>query len=141
MSMKFYDNEHKMFWERKLKELKQYGKTDAYYRAIVYVLSICEVTREHFDDIFSIKNGEINIDSLESAYQTGSSEKVTRMAFSLWNRCSYDSTEQIERREYSPYYNPSEIFSCSYAPYFYEEIKIRYPEYTKERGTYQNERV
>lgn len=24
-------------------------------------------------------------------------------------------------------------FRCSYAPYFYEGIKLRYPEYTKEQ--------
>lgn len=42
----------------------------------------------------------------------------------------YDSEEDLEKGEMSSYYNPSEIFSCSYAPYFYEGIKIRYPEYT-----------
>ena len=137
MSLKFYDNEHKEFWENKLKELEHYGKTDVYYRSLVYVLGICPVTREHFDDIFSIARGEINVDSLQSAYQTGSSVKVTRMAFSLWNRCAYDSTENIEKGECSPYYNPSEIFCCGYAPYFYEGIKIRYPEYTRERTAYE----
>ena len=52
------------------------------------------------------------------------------MAFSLWNRCMYDSEEDLENGEKSSYYNTSEIFCCSYAPYFYEGIKIRYPEYT-----------
>ena len=60
----------------------------------------------------------------------GSSVKVTRLAFSLWNRCNYDSEEDIENEKVSIYYNVSEIFCCSYAPYFYEAIKLRYPEYT-----------
>lgn len=42
----------------------------------------------------------------------------------------YDSEEDFENDEKSNYYNTSEIFCCSYAPYFYEGVKIRYPEYT-----------
>lgn len=42
----------------------------------------------------------------------------------------YDSEEDSEKGEMSSYYNVSEIFCCSYAPYFGEGIKIRYPEYT-----------
>ena len=56
------------------------------------------------------------------------------MAFSLWNRCNYDSEKDIENEKVSDKYNVSEIFCCSYAPYFYEGIKIRYPEYTKEQN-------
>lgn len=135
--MKFYDEEHKKFWRNKLQEMTILGKTDVYYRSIVYILGICPVTREHFSDIFNLKKGEINIDSLHSAYQTSTSAKTTRMAFSLWNRCLFDSTEDIENEKYSPYYNPSEIFCCSYAPYFYEGIKIRYPEFTREKNEYE----
>jgi len=131
--MKFYDNEHRDFYNEKLEALELYGKTDVYYKSLVYVLGICPVTREHFNDIFNLKKGEINVDSLQRAYQTGSSEKVTRMAFSLWNECNYDSVEDFENGNVSRNYNPSEIFSCGYATYFYEGIKIRYPEYTREQ--------
>ena len=58
------------------------------------------------------------------------------MAFSLWNRCMYDSEQDIEDEKISRGYNICEIFSCSYAPYFYESIKIRYPEYTNEINNY-----
>lgn len=133
IKMKFADKEHQKFWNEKYEEMQRMGKTDCYYKSIVYVLGICETTREHFDNIFNLKSGEINIDSLQSAYQTGTSEKVTRMAFSLWNRCNYDSKEDIDKEKVSKSYNVSEIFCCSYAPYFYEGIKIRYPEYTREK--------
>lgn len=129
--MEFIDSEHKAFFDKKLKELKEYGKIDVYYKSLVYTLGICETTREHFNSIFNIKKSEININSISSAWQTGSSVKVTRMAFSLWNRCMYDSEEDSEKGEMSNGYNPSEIFCCSYAPYFWEAIKIRYPEYTR----------
>ena len=140
IKMKFADNEHRRFWNDKYAEMQRLGKTDVYYKSIVYVLGICETTREHFEDIFNLKSGEINIDSLQSAYQTGSSERVTRMAFSLWNRCNYDSEKDIEDGNVSRNYNVSEIFCCSYAPYFYEGIKIRYPEYTKEKNHIRDER-
>lgn len=131
--MKFYDKEHELFWYEKMKEMKSLGKTDVYYKSIVYVLGISETTRDNFNKIFDLKKGEINIDSINSAYQTSTSEKVTRMAFSLWNRCNYDSESDIENEKVSTKYNVSEIFSCDYAPYFYEGVKIRYPEYTQER--------
>ena len=131
--MKFIDEEHKKFWNEKYKEMKELGKTDVYYKALVYVLGICETTRKNFDEIFDLKNGEINIDSLQGAYQTGTSIKVTRMAFNLWNNCMYDSQEDIDKGRKSSGYSPSEIFDCSYAPFFFEGIKIRYPEYTREQ--------
>ena len=87
---------------------------------------------KNFDDIFNLKRGEINIDALQGKYQTGTSEKVTRLAFNLWNGCNYDREQDIENKNLSANYNVSEIFSCSYAPYFYEAIKIRFPEYTRE---------
>lgn len=128
--MQFIDEEHQMFFENKLKELSNYEKTDVYYKSLIYTLGICETTREHFREIFDIKNGEININSINATWQTGTSAKVTRMAFSLLNRCMYDSEDELEKGEKSSFYNPSEIFCCSYAPYFYEGVKIRYPEYT-----------
>lgn len=129
--MEFIDSAHKEFYEKKLDELKKLGKTDVYYRSLTYTLGICETTRDHFSSIFDIKEGMININSIGSAWQTGTSEKVTRMAFSLWNRCMYDSEEDREEGKMSRGYNPSEIFCCTYAPYFWKAIKIRYPEYTR----------
>ena len=129
--MYFINEEHELFFINKLKELHQYKKTDVYYTSLIYTLGICETTRKHFDTIINMKKGEINIDALTLPWQTGTSEKVTRMAFSLWKGCMYDSEEDIDNRKMSSGYSPSEIFACSYAPYFYEGVKLRYPEYTK----------
>ena len=41
------------------------------------------------------------------------------------------SLKNLENEKISNCYAPSEIFCCSYAPYFWEAIQIRYPEYTK----------
>jgi hypothetical protein len=130
--MDFIDSSHREFFEKKMLEMKSLGKTDVYYTSLVYVLSICETTREHFNEIFNIKNGEVNLDSIQKGWQTSTSLKVTRMAFNLWNHnLMYDSEEDLEKEQLSDRYAPSEIFCCSYAPYFWEGIKIRYPEYTK----------
>ena len=133
--MKFIDNEHKLFYEQKLKEIE---KADAYSKATIYALAMCPVTRENFNDIFDLKNREINIKSINAAYQTDTSKKVTRLAFNLWNDCNYDSEEDIENNKVSTNYNISEIFNCSYGPYFYEAIKLRYPEYVIADDTVAN---
>lgn len=131
--MEFIDDKHELFFVSKLKELSKYGKGDVYYYSLIYTLGICPSTREHFKEIFDMKEGKINMDSINISWQTGVSRKVTRMAFSLWNRCMYDSEKDAENNQISSSYNPSEIFSCTYAPYFYEGVKLRYPEYTKEK--------
>lgn len=120
--MIFVDKTHKQFFEQKCQEL---GKEDVYYKSIIYTLAMCETTREHFADIFDLENGEININSLNAPYQTGTSVKVTRLAFNLWNGCCYDSEEDFMQNKVSIKYSPNELFYCSYAPYFYQAIMIR----------------
>ncbi len=127
--MNFVDDDHKNFYESKLKVLNENGKSDVYYKSLVYTLAICSVTREHFLNIFDIVKGEINIDSISAAYQTGTSAKITRLAFNLFNGCIYDSEADLENDKVSTYYSVSDIFNCSYAPYMYEAICIRYPKY------------
>ena len=129
--MNFIDDEHKSFFENKMEELAELGKKDVYYKSLVYTLGICETTREHFKEIFNINQSEVNLDAIQKGWQTGTSEKVTRMAFNLWNHSlMYDSEDDLDNEKISSSYAPSEIFCCSFAPYFWEAIKIRYPEYT-----------
>jgi hypothetical protein len=54
--------------------------------------------------------------------------------FNLWNGyCSdgetYTDADGYESDLPSRMYAVDEIFCCGYAPYFYEAIKLRYPEY------------
>ncbi len=128
--MEFIDNEHKKFFLKKYEEAKENGKADVYYKSLIYTLSICETTREHFGEIFNLEKGEVNLDSIQKGWQTSTSLKVTRMALNLWNHSLvFDSEEDLENEKISSHYAPSEVFCCSYAPYFWEGIKIRYPEY------------
>ena len=140
--MEFIDKEHELFWKEKSLVLQKHGTTSSYYKALIYTLGICETTRNNFNKIFNIENGEININSINEPYQTTTSEKVTRMAFSLFNGCNYDSEKDIEKGKISKSYNPSNIFCCSYAPYFVEALKIKYPEDFREsiKRTKQNKK-
>lgn len=132
ISVNFIDDEHEEFYNTKLNELKKIRKIDVYHRALLYTISICKETREHIEEIFDVKSDEANIDAIQRKWQTGTSKKVTRMAFNLWNgSLIYDSEDDLENRKISLEYAVSEIFCCSYAPFFWEAIKIRYPEYTK----------
>lgn len=128
--MKFIDNEHKEFYNEKLKLL---NKDDVFYRSLIYCLGISGVTRKHFKDIYNIEEKEININCINEGWQTNSSKKVTRIAFNLFNGCSYDSENDIDSEKLSSYYNISEIFNCNFAPYFIEAIKLRYPEFIREQ--------
>lgn len=139
INLKFINSEHQKFYEEKLEEIGKTKRIDSYYRSLIYTLGVCETTRNNFNKIFNIKDEAINIDSICAGWQTTTSAKVTRMAFSLWCTCMYDSEENIEKEIKSNEYNVSEIFCCGYAPYFFEAIKIRYPEYTKESIAIEDE--
>ncbi len=121
--MYFKDNKHKEFYENTIKQIEEIRKIDGYYRSFIYTLGICEITRKHVNEIFDMASQEIKPDALVKNWQTGSSKKVTELSFNLWNDFAGDDEKancQV-----------SHIFSCSYAPYFYEAIKLRFPEYAK----------
>ena len=128
--VKFIDNEHKRFFETKITEILKNKPLDVYKTSLIYVLGICEITRKNFYEIFDVKKEEIQIEALKGAWQTSSSSKVTRLAFNLYSQWCYDSDDDCDKDIVSPEYNTSNIFCCSYAPYFYEGVKIRFPEYT-----------
>ena len=56
-------------------------------------------------------------------------ERVIRMAFNLYCdgmpsvKCTRQKIEECQN------YSVSELFCCSYAPFFWQAIQLRYPEY------------
>ena len=62
----------------------------------------------------------IKPESLAACWQTTGTTKLTRFAYNLWN--GYDD------KSCTPY----DLFDCSFAPYMYEAVKLRYPEYTRQ---------
>jgi hypothetical protein len=126
--MLFADREHEAFYE-------QYRSGKVCRDALFYTLGICHETREHIRSICDFESSCIMPEALTAAWQTDTSGKVTRLAFNLFtwmqpgtllfNAGSEAQLDECRR------YSVSDIFCCGYAPYFFEAIKIRYPEYTR----------
>ena len=55
---------------------------------------------------------------------------MIRMAYNLYGGTP-SVTESDDQLGECQKYTAKELFSCRYAPYFWEAVKIRYPEYTE----------
>lgn len=119
--IRFISKEHEQFYKEMMKKS---GVNDNYHRSFFYCMGISEVTRANINKLYNFKRGYAELDGLHGGWQTSSSLRLTRLALNLWNGYA----EQGEERMSTPY----ELFSCEYAPYFYEAVKLRYPEYCKE---------
>lgn len=132
--MKFYDNKHECAYREICNEMKY---LDCYHHALAYLLTLDKVLREHIEDVYDFKDDVIKIEGLHREWQDGTSLKTTRLAFNLWNGCADEGEVYVDKDGYkiplpSDYYTPEKIFCSGYAPYFWEAIKLRYPEYTEE---------
>lgn len=124
--MKFMDREHKNFYNEKI---LQTPYQDCYNKSLIYLLSMNKDTRKNFNEIYNINDNTINIKSLKSEWQTYTSKNVCRLAFNLFNGCANDNPKyNTMNKDYSI----SNLFATSGAGYFFEAIKLRYPEYTRE---------
>jgi hypothetical protein len=126
--LKFVDQDHKDFYEKFVPKIGN----DVYFKPVVYLLGLCADTRNNFKSVLNPEAKEISLDGLKCGWQTGTSMKITRLAFNLWNGMTCDSHDDFKDSKISSYYAVDEIFCCGYAPYFYEAIKLRYPEYCGE---------
>lgn len=125
--MKFNSKEHEQFFYTLVNNCKN---IDTYHQSLFYTLGIDKDCREHIKDLYDIKNDSIKIDGLKKEWQTSGSDLTTRLAFNLWNGYAQDGYENES--------TPSELFACEYARYFFEAIKLRYPEYCKEQPYRKN---
>lgn len=129
--IRFADNRHLEFYAEQEDTLNP----DCYLKALIYTLGVCDDTRRRFDSMYDVKKRRIVPEALHAEWQTGSSTKVTRLAFNLFTdlpATAYNGTgtgkpdfDECMR------YSVSDIFCCSYALYFVEAIKLRYPEYMR----------
>lgn len=122
--IKFTSKEHESFYKTMLQKS---GNSDSYHRAFFYCIGISDTMRRNVGRIFDFEQDRIKPEGLHEGWQTGGTVRITRLAFNLWN----GYMEQGEEHMSTPY----EMFDCSYAPYFYEAIKLRYLEYCRELTT------
>lgn len=129
MTIKFQSEKHERDFRDTLSKMKS---KDCYHKAVAYLLTLDEVCNKHIDDLFDLEKDVIKpFGTLYLPWQTGTSVKTTRLMFNLWSGVSIDlDKSESVYEETTCYYTPEEIFCCGYAPYFFEAVKLRFPEYT-----------
>lgn len=125
----FLDKEHEKFYEDNMKKCRE---RDVYHKALIYCLGISADTRRNISSIYDFKSGYIKTECLHEGWITSGSAKVVRMAFNLYCNSTPsvdDYDEEEEQLTECAKYTVEDLFCCSYARYFFEAIKLRYPEY------------
>lgn len=125
----FKNKEHRDFYKEYLQKCRY---QDVYHKALVYCLGIDRDTRVNVDRIYDFKTGCVKTDCLYEGWQTSGSMKIVRMAFNLYCNGTpsvLDIEDAEARLEECQYYTVEDLFCCGYARYFWEAVKIRYPEY------------
>jgi hypothetical protein len=126
----FISEAHEQFYYEMMGHVRE---VDVYHMALVYCLGINADTRRNVERIYDFASGCVKPECLHEGWQTSGSTRVVRMAFNLYCNGTpsvddEDSTEEQIRE--CRCYTVEELFCCSYAPYFWQAIQIRYPEYT-----------
>jgi hypothetical protein len=121
--MLFLDSKHEEFFSECLKKSNREG--DSYHRALFYVLGLTAETRRNIDTLYHFKNKCIEFDDLNAAWQTGTSTRVTRLAFNLFN--GFTGINEEDAYKYTLY----NLFDTGLMIYMLEGIKLLYPCYTK----------
>lgn len=126
-NIRFADKNHKKGYNALIKSMR---KNDCYHKALAYLITLDNLCREHTDDLFDLQEDTIKPEGVHKLWQTATSQKTSRLAFNLWNDFTGtvdDEADELNDPERN--YAVDEIFCCNYAPFYYEAIKLRYPEY------------
>jgi len=118
--IRFLNAAHREFFQDCIGKCK---RDDCYHKAFFYIMGLTEETRRNINTMFNFEKDGINPKGMQGGWQTGSTIKVCRLAFNLWNGYVEEGNEGR--------FTPEELFCCEFAPYFMEGVKLRYPEYCK----------
>lgn len=116
--MKFIDKIHEKLYKEICSRMRY---LDCYHYSVAYLIALDKVLRDHIDAVFDFEEDVIKPKCLYMGFQTGTSLKTTRLAFNLWNGFNQDLSSN---------FTVDNIFCCSYAPYYWQAIQLRYPEYS-----------
>lgn len=119
--LRFMSKEQEAFF---FAALSKAAKTDAYHAAFFYTIGLSSSARRNIASLFDFKQDVIRPEALRQGWQTSGSMRATLLAFNLWNGYVEQGQEELS--------TPEHLFSCDLAPYFFEAIKLRYPEYSIE---------
>ena len=124
----FKNKEHENFYKEYLPKCRY---QDVYHKALVYCLGIDRDTREHVDRIYDFRTGNVKPQCLCEGWLTSGSARVIRMAFNLYCNGTpsvYDKKKKDDQLRECQLYTVEELFCCGYAKYFWEAVKVRYPD-------------
>lgn len=124
----FKDQEHEVFYRNFLQNCKS---NDVYHKALAYCLGINGDTRRNVERIYDFEDDFIKTECLGEGWITSGSTRVVRMAFNLFcsGTPSAYALEGEEKVKECQRYTVEDLFCCEYAVYFWEAVKVRYPEY------------
>lgn len=120
--MIFKSNKHRQYFEDLERKLEANGyRRDDETRPVLYLIALlCSETECGLaDEMFDFADRKIKPEVIDAPWQTSSSLKLTRLAFSLWNGFPGD--------ENPSYCNVYWIFGNEWDPYFIQAIKLRFP--------------
>lgn len=120
--MIFKDKEHEDFYNFNVKETN--SNDDPYRQSLFYLLGLTKETRQNIDRLYNFKEQCIEFDGLTDPWQTGTTTKITRLAFNLFNGFSGND----DSYSYTPYY----LFDNSLMIYMLEAVKLLYSAYAKD---------
>lgn len=131
LTITFKNKKHEKFYQKYLLKCRN---QDAYHKALAYCLGIDSDTREHVEQIYDFQSGCVRLECLKESWQTSGSAKVIRLAFNLYcigtpSIYNFEDSNMEGQLQECGHYTVEEIFCCNYARYFWEAVKLRYPEH------------
>lgn len=126
----FENREHEKFYREYLPQCRY---QDVYHKALVYCLGINRDTRDHVKQIYDFRTGDVRTECLHEGWQTSGSARMVRMAFNLYcngtpSVFAYEDSDTDGQLREMRCYTVEDLFCCGYARYFWEAVKIRYPD-------------
>ena len=128
----FINEEHHRFYSS---TLKRFLNPAAPEKALCYCLGIHPAIRWHVDHIYDFSTKQVTPECIHEGWVASAEDPedirtVIRMAYNLYGGTP-SVTESDDQLGECQKYTAKELFGCRYAPYFWEAVKIRYPEYTE----------
>ena len=104
--------------------LQRCNNYDARHQAVFYCLGIDQGIREHLSDVFDFLNDTLMPEAMSCEWMSDVGKRCIWMAACLFDDMPVGMHGNDEG--YS-----LDIFCCEYGPYFWEAIKLRYPDYCR----------
>lgn len=118
--MIFKDINHEQAYYEFIKKARV-NEWDKERKALFYLFALNRETREHINQIYNFEENVTEFEGLNQAWQTGTSTKVTKLAFNLYN--GWRGEDRAEED-----YSPAALFNVSSDNLLYllEAVKIRF---------------